>query len=115
MRHAVTGSSWPMRCTRSMACCCSAAVHDSSASTTLEAACRLRPTPAAVSEQTATATSGSFWKASMASWRCLEVCSPRTDTVRRPAEASTRSAASMTSMCLAKKTTLPTECDSCTA
>ena len=51
----------------------------------------------------------------MASWRCFEVCSPRTDTVRRPAEASTRSAASMTSMCLAKKTTLPTECDSCTA
>ena len=51
----------------------------------------------------------------MACWRCAPVCSPRTDTVRSPASASTRSAVSMTSMCLAKKTTLPTECDSCAA
>ena len=60
MRQAVTGSSWPMRWTRSMAWVCSASVQESSASTTLEATCRLRPTPAAVSEQTTTATSGSF-------------------------------------------------------
>ena len=35
-----------------MAWVCSASVQDSSASTMLEATCRLRPTPAAVSEQT---------------------------------------------------------------
>ena len=48
-----------------MAWVCSASVHDSSASTTLEATWRLSPTPAAVSEQTTTATSGSLTKASM--------------------------------------------------
>ena len=50
IRHAVTGSSWPIRWTRSIACCCSAAVQESSARTTFDAACRLRPTPAASRE-----------------------------------------------------------------
>ena len=65
MRHAVTGSVWPMRWLRSMAWVCSASVQDSSASTMFEATCRFRPTPAAVREQTAMATSGSFTNASM--------------------------------------------------
>ena len=62
-----------------MAWVCSASVQDSSASTMLEATCRLRPTPAAVSEQTATATSGSLMKASMFACRALGVWSPRID------------------------------------
>src|SRR5208282_998485 len=64
MRQAVTGSACPMRWLRSMAWVCSASVQDSSASTMFEATCRFRPTPAAVSEHTATVTSGSFTKAS---------------------------------------------------
>ena len=78
-RHAVTGASWPIRWTRSMACVCSASVHDSSARTTLEATCRLSPTPAAVSEHTATATSGSVMNASTFFCRTVRVCSPRTE------------------------------------
>ena len=115
IRHAVTGSSWPMRCTRSIACVCSAAVHDSSASTTLDAACMFTPTPAAVSEHTAIPTPGSLLNASIACWRAGVVWSPRSEIVRRPAAAKCASAASITSMCFAKKTTLPTERCSCTA
>ncbi len=48
IRQAVTGSVWPIRCTRSIAWVCSAFVQESSASTTLEATWRLIPTPAAV-------------------------------------------------------------------
>jgi hypothetical protein len=73
IRQAVTGWSWPIRWMRSMAWVCSASVQDSSASTTLEATCRLTPTPAAVREHTATATSGSLVKASMACWRAVRV------------------------------------------
>ena len=115
IRHAVTGSSCPIRCTRSIAWVCSAAVHDSSASTTFEAACMLTPTPAAVKEQTAIATSGSLLNASMACWRAVVVWSPRIETVRSPACAKCASAASITSMCFAKNTTLPTERCSCAA
>ena len=60
-----------------------------------------------MSEQTATATSGSFMKASMFFWRDVGVWSPRIDEKRSPCLAKASSAASMTSMCLAKKTTLP--------
>ena len=102
-----------MRCTRSIACVCSASVQLSSASTTFDEACRLTPTPAAVSEQTATATSGSLLNASIWSWRNAAVWSPRIETVRRPASASCASARSITSMCFAKNTTLPTERASC--
>ena len=52
-----------------MAWVCSASVQESSASTMFEATCRLIPTPAAVREQTAIATSGSFTNAS--------ICLPR--------------------------------------
>ena len=113
MRQAVTGSTCPMRCTRSMACVCSALVQLSSASTTLEAACRLIPTPAAVSEATTTATSGSLLNASTCAWRNAAVWSPRIDTVLSPRFARVCSAMSITSMCFAKKTTLPTERASC--
>ena len=113
MRHAVTGSSWPMRCTRSIAWVCSALVQLSSASTTLDAACRLSPTPAAVSEATTTETCGSFANESIASWRALGVWSPRIETALRPTRSKWSSAASITSMCLAKKTTLPTERANC--
>ena len=51
IRQAVTGSVWPIRCTRSMACVCSAEVHDSSASTTFEASWRLRPSERRSHEQ----------------------------------------------------------------
>jgi hypothetical protein len=73
------------------------------------------PTPAAVSEQTAIATPGSVLKASIACWRAVVVWSPRIEIVRRPDAAKCASAASMTSMCFAKNTTLPTERCSCTA
>ena len=43
IRQAVTGSVWPMRWLRSIAWVCSASVQESSASTMLEATCRLRP------------------------------------------------------------------------
>ena len=76
-RHAVTGSVWPMRWTRSMAWVCSASVHDSSARTTSEATWRLTPTPAAVSEQTMTWTSGSLTNESMALVRAVADWSPR--------------------------------------
>ncbi len=108
IRHAVTGCSWPMRWIRSMAWVCSAAVQDSSASTRLEATCRLIPTPAAVREHTATATSGSLVNASMFAWRTLVVWSPRIDAYPIPRWANSSSARSITSTCLAKKTTLPT-------
>ena len=107
MRQAVTGSVWPMRWLRSIAWVCSASVQDSSASTTFEATCRFRPTPAAVREQTATATSGSFTNASMFFCRTDGVWSPRIDEKRTPSRSKVSSAASMTSTCLAKKTTLP--------
>ena len=115
MRHAVTGSVCPMRWLRSMAWVCSALVQDSSASTMFDATCRLRPTPAAVSEHTATATSGSLTKASTLACRALGVWSPRIDEKRTPCRAKISSAASMTSMCLAKKTTLPALRASCAA
>ena len=60
-----------------MAWVCSAAVQESSASTMLEATCRLSPTPAAVSEHTATATWGSPTNASMLACRLVGVWSPR--------------------------------------
>ena len=77
IRQAVTGSVWPMRWLRSIAWVCSASVQDSSASTMLEATCRLMPTPAAVSEQTAIATSGSLTNASICFCRADVVWSPR--------------------------------------
>jgi len=43
----------------------------------LEATWRFSPTPAAVSEHTATATSGSLTNASMFCWRTFAVWSPR--------------------------------------
>jgi hypothetical protein len=107
MRHAVTGSVWPMRWLRSMACVCSASVHESSASTMLDATCRFSPTPAAVSEQTATETSGSLTKASMLRCRTDGVWSPRMEENRTPWRVKVSSAASITSTCLAKNTTLP--------
>ena len=60
-----------------MAWVCSASVQESSASTMLEATWRLSPTPAALSEQTMTATSGSFTNASMFRCRAAGVWSPR--------------------------------------
>ena len=77
IRQAVTGSAWPIRCTRSMAWVCSASVHESSASTTLEETWRLMPTPAAISEQTMIWTSGSSWNALMLASRAFGVWSPR--------------------------------------
>ena len=71
------------------------------------------PTPAAESEHTMTLTSGSFVNPSIASWRAFGLWSPRMLTERMPTEAKCRSAASMTSMCLAKNTTLPTLRASC--
>ena len=65
-----------------------------------------------MSEQTATDTDGSLVKASTAAWRALVVWSPRMDTYVSPRSANTFSAASITSMCFAKKTTLPTLCTS---
>ena len=115
MRHAVTGSACPMRWLRSMAWVCSASVQDISASTMFEATCRLRPTPAAVSEHTATATSGSFTKASTFACRAVGVWPPRIDEKRTPRRAKISSAASITSTCLAKKTTLPALRASCAA
>ena len=90
-----------------MAWVCSASVQDSSASTMFDATCRFRPTPAAVSEQTATATSGSFTNASMCFCRAVAVWSPRIEEKRMPCRSKVSSAASITSTCLAKKTTLP--------
>ena len=115
IRQAMTGSVCPMRWLRSMAWVCSAAVQDSSASTMLEATCRLIPTPAAVREQTAMWTSGSLTKASISFCRALEVWSPRIEEKRIPDLAKVSSAASITSMCLAKKTTLPALRASCAA
>src|SRR4051794_3738709 len=77
IRHAVTGSAWPMRCTRSMAWVCSASVQESSARTTLEEIWRLMPTPAAIREQMMIWTSGSSWNALMFSSRAFGVWSPR--------------------------------------
>ena len=91
-----------------MACVCSASVHESSASTTLEATWRLSPTPAAVSEQTTIATSGSFTKASMLRSRTARVWLPRIEEYLMPRLANVASASSMTSTCLAKNTTLRT-------
>ena len=85
IRHAVTGSVWPIRCTRSIAWVCSALVHESSASTTLEETWRLMPTPAAVSEQTMTWTSGSLTNESMALSRAVRVWSPRIEVDPTPA------------------------------
>ena len=65
------------------------------------------PTPAVLSEQTAMATSGSLTKASMLACRAVRVWSPRMDEYRTPFLSNSASAASMTSTCLAKKTTLP--------
>ena len=97
IRHAVTGSSWPMRWMRSIAWVCSASVHESSARTRFEATCRLRPTPAAVSEQTTISTSGSSTKASMLRWRTLGVWSPRIEEYLIPRRAKVSSATSLTS------------------
>ena len=77
MRQAVTGTSWPMRWTRSIAWVCSADVQLSSANTTFEATWRFTPTPAAVNEHTITFTSGFVVNWSIASWRTEAVWSPR--------------------------------------
>ena len=90
-----------------MAWVCSASVQDSSASTMFDATCRLIPTPAAVSEHTAIATSGSLTNASICFCRAVRVWSPRIEENRIPALLKAASAASITSTCLAKKTTLP--------
>jgi hypothetical protein len=65
------------------------------------------PTPAAVKEQTATATSASFTKASICFCRAADVWSPRMDENRIPRLVNVSSAMSITSTCFAKKTTLP--------
>ena len=52
--------------------------------------------PAAVSEQTATAASGSFAKASMFACRAAGVWSPRIDEERTPRRAAVSSTASIT-------------------
>ena len=62
----------------------SASVQDSSASTMSEATCRFRPTPAAVSEHTATAMSGSLAKASTLACRAVGVWPPRIEEKRTP-------------------------------
>ena len=91
-----------------MAWVCSASVQDSSESTTLEATCRLTPTPAAAREQTMTCTSGSLTKAWIAFSRAFGVWSPRMEACLRPRRVKVSSAMSMTSTWRAKKTTLPT-------
>ena len=115
IRQAVTGSVCPIRCTRSMAWVCSALVQESSARTTLLATCRFRPTPAAVREQIAIAILGSLTNASMLRCRLAGVWSPRTEAYWMPRDSNSSDAASITSMCLAKNTTLPALRASCAA